>query len=420
MAQFPGLSLTVQGNKMILRASTGKTEDRLIITKAVIGDGQLTASIDGLTEIVSKKLEIGLSKVKEVANGQMQLQFNFDNRNVANGFYWREVGLYAKNGDSGEEKLIGYSNAKGLTSYIPDKTNVIPMQRLVIALGVGDNPNVKGEVDFSSAITLEQLEEAINQHNTDDHAHDNRFNKYLPLAGGTVTGNVKFNNAAVGFNNGNNKYDAKIRIASNGNFDIGVTEDSNNKNAIAQLLLHSQNKPKWYNSAAGGKDIALVEDINNAITAVDNDVALTKAPTLQLVKTLLSGLNIKNATDVINALETNKASGLGIRYDFSNPNAWYICFGKLFGNLIIQGGIIKGPTGTSTEGALPQTTFPIAFNKPLLALSNMINNSTNPNPNFIDIWTQIRDLQNNSFKMFLQSTGNLYKYDGVYWVAIGL
>jgi len=361
MAQFPGLSLTVQGNKMILRASTGKTDDRLIITKAVIGDGQLTASIDSLTEIVSKKLEIGLSKIKEVANGQMQLQFNFDNRNVANGFYWREVGLYAKNGDSGEEKLIGYSNAKGLTSYIPDKTNVIPMQRLVIALGVGDNPNVKGEVDFSSAITLEQLEEAINQHNTDNHAHDNRFNKYLPLAGGTVTGNVKFNNASVGFNNGNNTYDAKIRVASNGNFDIGVTEDNANKNATAQLLLHSQNKPKWYNSAISGKDIAMVEDINNAITAVDNDVALTKAPTLQLVKTLLSGLNIKNATDVINALETNKASGLGIRYDFSNPNAWYICLGKLFGNLIIQGG--RKLNLTIYDGKKYDVQFPIAYAK---------------------------------------------------------
>ena len=361
MAQFPGLSLTVQGNKMILRASTGKTDDRLIITKAVIGDGQLTASIDSLTEIVSKKLEIGLSQIKEVANGQMQLQFNFDNRNVANGFYWREVGLYAKNGDSGEEKLIGYSNAKGLTSYIPDKTNVIPMQRLVIALGVGDNPNVKGEVDFSSAITLEQLEEAINQHNTDNHAHDNRFNKYLPLAGGTVTGNVKFNNASVGFNNGNNTYDAKIRVASNGNFDIGVTEDSNNKNAIAQLLLHSQNKPKWYNSAAGGKDIAMVEDINNAITAVDNAVALAKAPTLQLVKTLLSGLNIKNATDVIKALETNKESGLGIRYDFSNPNAWYICLGKLFGNLIIQGG--RRLNIKVYDYLQYQEQFPVSFSK---------------------------------------------------------
>lgn len=263
MAQFPGLSLTAQGNKMIIRASTGKVADRLIVTKAIIGDGQLNTSIEGLTRLVSAKLEIGLSQVKELANGQMQLQFNFDNKKVDTGFYWREVGLYAKSGDSGEEKLIGYSNAKGLTSYIPDKTNALPMQRLVIALGVGDNPNVKGSVDLTSAITIEQLEEAINQHNTDTNAHDARFAKYLPLAGGTVTGNIKLNNAAIGFNNGNNTYDAKIRIASNGNFDIGVTEDSANKNATNQLLLHSQNKPKWYNSGMGSKEIATTEDITN-------------------------------------------------------------------------------------------------------------------------------------------------------------
>ena len=164
---------------------------------------------------------------------------------------------------------------------------------------------------------------------------------------------------------------------------------------------------------------AIIQQLNNMITSVDNSDSLAKAPTLQLVKTLLSSLNIKNATDVINALESEKTTGLGIRYDFSNVNAWYICLGKLFGNLIIQGGIIKGTTQATFEGALPQTVFPIAFNKPLLVLSNMINNSTNPNQTLVDIWTQIRDLQNNSFKMFLQSTGNLYRYDGVYWVAIG-
>lgn len=172
MAQFPGLSLTVQGNRMILRSSTGKVSDRLIVTKAVIGDGQLTTSIDGLTEIISKKLEIGLTEVKDISNGQMRLQFNFDNRTLENGFYWREVGLYAKNGDDGEEKLIGYSNAKGLTSYIPDKNNTIPMQRLVIALGVGDNPNVAGKVDLSSSITIEQLESYIKKHNDDTNAHN--------------------------------------------------------------------------------------------------------------------------------------------------------------------------------------------------------------------------------------------------------
>lgn len=82
---------------------------------------------------------------------------------------------------------------------------------------------------------------------------------------------------------------------------------------------------------------AIIQQVNNMITSVDNSDSLAKAPTLQLVKTLLSSLNIKNATDVVNALESEKATGLGIRYDFSNVNAWYICLGKLFGNLIIQG-----------------------------------------------------------------------------------
>jgi hypothetical protein len=77
-----------------------------------------------------------------------------------------------------------------------------------------------------------------------------------------MTGNLSLNNSSIGFNNGSGNYDTKIRIASNGNFDIGVTEDSANKNATSQLLLHSQNKPKWYNSANGGKVLATEEYVN--------------------------------------------------------------------------------------------------------------------------------------------------------------
>ena len=414
MAKYPAVITTMAGTNTIAEANASK--QALIFTKIVIGAGDMPASIPRATALTDKRLELAITKSVKTGDGQFMVQGLLSNKNLEAGFYAREIGLMAKAGENGQEVLFSYTNGGNYVDYIPDKNTPMDSYTFTITTVVGNAEKVQAIVSDNGVASVHDLE----AHNTDEHAHDERFNKYLPTAGGTVTGNVKFNNASVGFNNGNNTYDAKIRIASNGNFDIGVTEDAANKNATPQLLLHSQNKPKWYNSTAGGKDIALVEDINNAITAVDNDAALSKVPRLQLVKTLLSGLNIKNATDVIDALETNKASGLGIRYDFSNPNAWYICLGKLFGNLIIQGGIIKGPTGTSAEGALPQTTFPIAFNKPLLVLSNMINNSTNPNPNFIDIWTQIRDLQNNSFKMFLQSTGNLYRYDGVYWVAIGL
>lgn len=217
MAQFPGLSLTIQGNKMILKSATGRADDRLIITKAVIGDGQLTKSIDSLTSLVNPKLEIGLSNVKEVTNGQMQLQFNFDNKKVETGFYWREVGVYGKNGDSGQEKLIGYSNASGLTSYIPDKTNAIPMQRLLIALGVGDNPNVKGLVDLSTAVTREQLDESIKAHNSATNAHQDAFNKKLDISSNQYAKSIAKHNEGIQITKGDNSQEIINFITGNYN-----------------------------------------------------------------------------------------------------------------------------------------------------------------------------------------------------------
>lgn len=122
---------------------------------------------------------------------------------------------------------------------------------------------------------------------------------------------------------------------------------------------------------------AIIQQVNNMITSVDNSDSLAKAPTLQLVKTLLSSLNIKNATDVVNALESEKATGLGIRYDFSNVNAWYICLGKLFGNLIIQGGNDSDTQAYYDIGSQQrqeQFTFPISFkSKPLYVHPYAIN-----------------------------------------------
>lgn len=122
---------------------------------------------------------------------------------------------------------------------------------------------------------------------------------------------------------------------------------------------------------------AIIKQVNDMITSVDNSDSLAKAPTLQLVKTLLSSLNIKNATDVVNALESEKSTGLGIRYDFSNVNAWYICLGKLFGNLIIQGGNDSDTQAYYDIGSQQrqeQFTFPIAFkSKPLYVHPYAIN-----------------------------------------------
>ena len=101
---------------------------------------------------------------------------------------------------------------------------------------------------------------------------------------------------------------------------------------------------------------AIIQKVDNMITNVDTAEMLAKAPSLQLVKTMLSLLDIKNADDVIKAIKDKKESDLGIRYDFTNPNAWYICLGKLLGNFIIQGGTSSNPQGYSTL-----CQFPISF-----------------------------------------------------------
>nr|DAJ41266.1 MAG TPA: tail collar fiber protein [Caudoviricetes sp.] len=154
---------------------------------------------------------------------------------------------------------------------------------------------------------------------------------------------------------------------------------------------------------------AIIQQVNNMITSVDNSDSLAKAPTLQLVKTLLSNLNIKNATDVVNALESEKATGLGIRYDFSNVTAWYICLGKLFGNLIIQGG--------KFAPEIASITFPIRFNEVLAVLPMMLDE---PTP-WHEMMIRPKAITASTFKMVSGSNNTNYpksRNNGC-WIAIG-
>ena len=155
---------------------------------------------------------------------------------------------------------------------------------------------------------------------------------------------------------------------------------------------------------------AIIQKVNNMITNVDNSDSLAKAPTLQLVKTLLSSLNIKNATDVVNALESEKATGLGIRYDFSNVNAWYICLGKLFGNLIIQGGKVNIIVGRNIYN--DDTVYPIAFNN--LPSVNIINIADTLDQ---DGWvtSAIKSITNLKFTYITAQNS----VTGISWIAIG-
>lgn len=283
---FLPLQLTNIGRDMLTQGRAGHV---LTFTKIAIGDGTATGTaVDSLTALKSHKLYLPIAKNETVHAGQMRLQFRVNNKVVTTGFYFREIGLYAKV-DNGAEQLYAYTTCGDKARMIYDKT--YPIQERVINIDtVIDNAvNVKVILDWSIVYaTKKDIVDAIKPHKElaeldhpdasvttrklkdksvtlpklADEVTDLLKKTYVKKTGDSMTGNLSLNNSSIGFNNGSGNYDTKIRIASNGNFDIGVTEDSANKNATPQLLLHSQNKPKWYNSADGGKVLATEEYVN--------------------------------------------------------------------------------------------------------------------------------------------------------------
>ena len=323
MAEWSNATMTDVGADLQAKVNAGKT--KLTFTKIKVGSGVNATNPLALTDVIYSKWETTNFVVKQ--EGKIVSVDTFiTNTGIHEAFRMSEIGLFAQDPDKGEI-LYAY-----LTDPEPDRIpaeggSVVVSQELTIGMVFSNTGNVSLTVNMGALVTHEQLE----RHNSDEHAHDNRFN-------------------------------------------------------------------------------AIIQQVNNMITSVDDSDSLAKAPTLQLVKTILSGLNIKNATDVVNALESEKATGLGIRYDFSNVNAWYICLGKLFGNLIIQGGKVNIIVGRNIYN--DDTVYPIAFNN--LPSVNIINIADTLDQ---DGWvtSAIKSITNLKFTYITAQNS----VTGISWIAIG-
>lgn len=260
MAKFPNITMTSAGLEMLARAASGQTADRFIVTKVKLGDGVSEGNIRDYTDIISSKKEVTLASFEDKGNGTFRYTFTYNNEGVKVGFYHREIGLFAKNGDSGTEKLVGYTNAGNYPGWIDDETRIQPYTRLMINVGIGDTDNASGLVDVSNAVTIEMLDE----HNNNENAHTNLIKRLFGSATATME-SVK--NSVQGW--------CKESIASI--FGIDSATQTNVKN---KMLEYAQEQIESW-------------------------------------------------------LET-----LGIRYNIAQNG--YICLGKLFGDAIIQWGLIVG------------------------------------------------------------------------------
>lgn len=162
--------------------------------------------------------------------------------------------------------------------------------------------------------------------------------------------------------------------------------------------------------AHGNLFSSIINKVKNMITSTDDDDKQDKAPSLSLVKSLLSKFTIKNSKDVVKAIIAETLASAGVRYDFSNTSAWYICLGVLFGGLIIQGG--------KFVPEIASITFPIRFNEVLAVLPMMLDE---PTP-WHEMTIRPKAITASTFKMVSGSNNTNYpksRNNGC-WIAVGI
>lgn len=158
MGAFVNSTVTTAG---ILASAKALTGEELVFTKIVMGDGFLSegqdvSAIDG---VISPKVNVDIIRKKVESANTAVLGGVFTNKELPEGFYWRELGLYAQD-PGGEEILYCYGNAGEFAEYIPaEGGNTIIEKNIDILTYVGNAANIKIYIAPDSYPTIADFEE---------------------------------------------------------------------------------------------------------------------------------------------------------------------------------------------------------------------------------------------------------------------
>lgn len=462
MSNYNKIVTTLAGSNMLVESINQKMP--LIFTRVALGDGTLSdnESIELLTDLKHKICDNGVESVKKKGNGEIDVVATISNSRLTTGFYARELGVFAKVGENGTEKLFAYTNAGSQASYTTAGTS-LDEKLITITFYVGNAENVtinlnsqmyvtkdmldslkgavegkvdtyKSDTDNKIAASKSTIEGLLNAHKTDVTAHG--LNKYA--GGATIPSNIRnwndlttpgiyeCNAGVLGWANA----PSSSKIYPYGQIHVTKTDG----NVITQTFYsHGQGKAikqasrtfyvswgawqyfgDWDNVITGiakhNEGINVTKgDATELIKLITNNKSDTNtllAPTLSVVKALIGDVNI----DVPSILKSK-----GVRYDFSNENAWYICFGEAFGGLIIQGG-----TNTVVTEQPASVTLPIQ-SKVLVVNATHKEYRTNPQGiNGVSIYTDIYENRNIFITADVDSGSETGRHIKVWWVAIGL
>lgn len=167
---FADIILTETGRNMVVRSQNG---EELAFKHVILSDGLLNGrDPTKLTNVLgNNQLKIDVRKVINKGDGQYQVQFILSNQEVEEGFWHREIGLFAQIGNE-QPKLYAYTNAGSNAAFMHDKNTPVDERRINLDFVVGNAENLTVIINSSILYaTLEDLEE----HNDSEDAHEVLF-----------------------------------------------------------------------------------------------------------------------------------------------------------------------------------------------------------------------------------------------------
>ncbi|WP_443866999.1 phage baseplate protein [Megamonas funiformis] len=335
--QFSACIVTNIGKEMIAKSQNGQT---LTFTRVALGDGLIDDDEDILsfTKVKNERLSANIAKWVDKQNGQFQIQFRVSNQEVEIGFWQREIGIMAKI-DGGEEQLYAYATSGNGADFLYDKTTPIDERIVNIDFVIGNAENVQVIVNGSIIYaTIEDLENAIDEHNADENAHDNLIKRLfgsaeatldsiklkikecakeacLPLSGGTMKGNINANGYNITATKFIGNLQGKADSATNADLAAKATtaENANNANnsSVANKLgtstVGSATKPVYINNG-----VASAVSVDLSTLAPKASPGLTGTPTAPTANVDTNDTQLATCAFVRNAISKYSSKDIDV------------------------------------------------------------------------------------------------------------
>lgn len=169
----------------------------ITFTQIKLGKGQLAHPIATMTDLEDTVITIDASLNSGGERTYIDVSGSFSNAGLTEGFYWREIGLFAANPEFPEERemdiLYCYQNAYDTADFIPAASVETVEKHITIPLVVADADNIHCLLDPSLVFATQ---EDINRHNADSTAHpslrhdldelDEALTGYITVTDGTL------------------------------------------------------------------------------------------------------------------------------------------------------------------------------------------------------------------------------------------